>query len=316
MLSYPVSTQKTYQDLRLEEVFKKNSQRKRQEHELQRLRKKVIQLEAQKRELLACNSQLKRELEEGQRERIDLLRTNKHLAKRNNELDIFARTVAHDLKIPLSVIMGLTQVLQEDYRAELIETIPDQNEVDECLEGIVRGARRADETIKSLLLLTQCDHEDIETYPIDMVSIVRKVEDHLSSMIKTYEAEISLSEDWPFAIGYGPWVEGVWVNYLSNAIKYGGRSPKIEIGSTAEEDGMVRFWVKDNGQGLNIEEQERIFEPFVRLAKDTIEGTGLGLAIVKCVVEKMGGRVGVESTPGAGATFYFTLPGCDSIEIP
>ena len=71
---------------------------------------------------------------------------------------------------------------------------------------------------------------------------------------------------------------------------------------------MIRFWVKDKGPGLSIEEQARLFTPFTRLAKGTIEGSGLGLSIVKCIINKLGGDVGVESTPDQGSVFYFTLP--------
>jgi signal transduction histidine kinase len=130
-------------------------------------------------------------------------------------------------------------------------------------------------------------------------------------LIEDHRAEIILPERWPVAVGYGPWVEEIWVNYLSNAIKYGGRPPQVEIGATIEKEGWVRYWVRDNGEGLSSAEQARLFTPFERLHQASVEGHGLGLSVVRRIMEKLGGRVGVESEEGEGSTFYFTLPGAE-----
>ena len=100
------------------------------------------------------------------------------------------------------------------------------------------------------------------------------------------------------------------MNYLSNALKYGGEEPQIELGATPEATGMVRFWIRDHGKGLTPEEQAQLFVPFRRLGKKGAEGHGLGLSIVQRIVEKLGGEVGVDSEglPGRGSTFRFTLP--------
>ena len=95
---------------------------------------------------------------------------------------------------------------------------------------------------------------------------------------------------------------------MSNALKYGGQPPRVELGATEQEDGTVRFWVRDNGHGLTPEEQARLFTPFTRLDQVSAKGHGLGLSIVRRIVEKMGGQVGVESQVGQGSTFVFTLP--------
>jgi signal transduction histidine kinase len=131
----------------------------------------------------------------------------------------------------------------------------------------------------------------------------------LANMVEQYQADIRTSPDWTAALGYAPWVEEVWANYISNAIKYGGRPPHIELGATAQDDGVVRFWVRDNGAGLTPEEQTRLFIPFTRLDQVRVKGHGLGLSIVRRIVEKLGGQVGVESHVGQGSTFSFTLPG-------
>jgi signal transduction histidine kinase len=102
----------------------------------------------------------------------------------------------------------------------------------------------------------------------------------------------------------------VWANYISNALKYGGKPPHIQLGADRQPDSMVRFWVRDNGAGLTLEEQERLFVPFQQLNKIHAEGHGLGLSIVRRIVERLGGKVNVESEgiPGQGSVFSFTLP--------
>jgi len=115
-------------------------------------------------------------------------------------------------------------------------------------------------------------------------------------------------------MGYAPWVEEIWVNYISNAIKYGGTPPRIELGANPPVDGIVWFWVQDNGGGLSAEERRRLFTPFTRLNHRDTPGYGLGLSIVKRIVDRLGGRVGLESDgrPGEGSLFYFTLPSARS----
>ena len=100
---------------------------------------------------------------------------------------------------------------------------------------------------------------------------------------------------------------GLWVSYLSNAIKYGGQPPRVELGATVQADGMVRFWVRDDGPGLTPEEQARLFIPFTRLDQVRAKGHGLGLSIARRIVEKLDGQVGVESEVGQGSVFSFTL---------
>jgi two-component system, sensor histidine kinase and response regulator len=100
----------------------------------------------------------------------------------------------------------------------------------------------------------------------------------------------------------------VWVNYLSNAIKYGGQPPHVELGCDEQPGDILRFWVRDNGRGIPIEEQAGLFTAFGENSKVRATGHGLGLSIVQTIVEKMGGRVGMDSTPGHGSAFYFTLP--------
>jgi two-component system sensor histidine kinase/response regulator len=153
---------------------------------------------------------------------------------------------------------------------------------------------------------------EVQAELLDMGTVVAEVRQRLAQLIEEHQAETILPDAWPVALGYGPWVEEVWANYLSNAIKYGGPSPRVELGATAQPDGMIRFWVRDNGPGLTRDEQARLFKSFTQRRQVRISGHGFGLSIVRRIVEKLGGQVGVESKVGEGSVFYFTLPGTTS----
>ena len=238
------------------------------------------------------------------------------LQARNEELDAFAHTVAHDLQAPLGPVTGFAQILAEGYTM-----MPDED-VQACLQAISRNSRKMTNIIRELLLLSSVRQQEVELIPLDMDSIVAEAQQRLAHLTEEYQAEIILPAAWPVAVGYGPWVEEVWTNYLSNAIKYGGQPPHIELGAIAGQatgvrvkhpdvaPGMVRFWIHDNGPGLSREDQQRLFTPFTRLDQIQVKGFGLGLSIVRRIVEKLGGQVEVESEgiPGRGSTFSFTLP--------
>jgi signal transduction histidine kinase len=132
----------------------------------------------------------------------------------------------------------------------------------------------------------------------------------LGHELRRLGAEVRLPQRWPTPLGFAPWVERVLANYLSNALKYGGRPPRIELGAEALGSARVRVWVRDDGRGIPPAERERLFVPFTRLFREDADGHGLGLSIVRRLVERMGGEVGVESAgrPGEGSTFHFTLP--------
>lgn len=232
-----------------------------------------------------------------------LKQSNAELQARNEDLDAFAHTVAHDLKDPLSVIVGFAEVLQDGYMA-----LP-QDELAKYLGLITKVGQKTLSIVDELLLLASVrDMGEMEAVPLEMDRIIAEALDRLQETFAEYEGEIMLPERWPLAIGHGPWVEEVWVNYINNALKYGGKPPSLELGADEPAAGQVRFWVKDNGQGLSATERLRVFEPFGQLGQPRVKGHGLGLSIVRRIVEKLGGQVGVDSQAGEGSTFYFTLP--------
>jgi PAS domain S-box-containing protein len=225
------------------------------------------------------------------------------LETRNEELDAFAHTVAHDIKSPLSTMIGYASLLQES------PTMLADEERQEFLQIVADYGRQACSIVDELLLLAAVRSSEVKAETLDMSEIVIRVDRRLAHMRRKHRAEIVWPDEWPAALGYGPWIEEVWVNYLSNGIKYGGHPPHLELGGTAQPDGMVRFWIRDNGLGISPEDQDRLFTPFTRLHQVRTSGHGLGLSIVRRIVDKLGGEVGIESTPGQGSTFVFTLPG-------
>ena len=224
------------------------------------------------------------------------------LEEQNAELDAFAHTVAHDLKNPLTIVMGFSLALESKWQ----EFSPQR--MDQYLHTISENTKRMNNIIDELLLLASVRGlEGVELQPLEMQSLVDEAMQRLTYMSEERHAEIEYPDRWPTAMGYGPWVLEVWTNYISNAIKYGGTPPHIEVGAT-ELEHTIRFWVKDNGPGLTESQQKRLFVPFERFHQVRARGHGLGLSIVRRIVERLGGEVGAENAPEGGSIFYFTLP--------
>jgi len=218
------------------------------------------------------------------------------------ELDAFAHTVAHDLKNPLSLIIGFTELLVLDQ-----ETM-DLEQRSELLQNVLKSGYKAVNIIDELLLLSSVRKQDVPLQAVNMGRVISNACKRLNLLIADSKATITQPEQWPTALGYAPWLEEVWINYLSNAMKYGGKPPQIEVGAAEQFDNMIRFWVKDNGHGLTPTQQSMLFAEFTRLDEIRADGHGLGLSIVRRIIDKLGGGVGVESESGVGSTFYFTLP--------
>lgn len=227
------------------------------------------------------------------------------LEARNAELDAFAHTVAHDLKNPLSAVVGFTSFL-----------VSQRGKIDEAqqmtmLNTIERQGYRMARIIDELLLFASLRKlGEVAFSVLDMGQIMAEVQERLAAVIEEKQAHITLPATWPTPVGYAAWVEEILANYLSNALKYGGTPPHIVLGWEAQ-GARLRFWVQDDGAGLTPEEQSRLFVPFTRLDQVSAKGHGLGLSIVRRISEKMGGEVGVASAPGQGSAFWFTLPAAD-----
>lgn len=260
-----------------------------------------LEIRELQRRLESQNAQLRREIAERQRAERELAVRAAELEERNDELDAFSHTVAHDLKAPLASVVGYAELL--DYEGFSLSP----KEQREAHQAIAHSSKRMVRIIDSLLLLAQIRHAEVTREPVDILATVSEALDRLRERIAASEATVHQPDRWPPALGYTPWIEEIWTNYISNAIKYGGRPPVVTLGVTHRDDGQCEFWVRDNGQGLNPDQQARLFTPFTRLNQVDIKGHGLGLSIVRRIADKMGGEVGAHSTVGQGSTFYFTL---------
>ena len=218
------------------------------------------------------------------------------------ELDAFGHTVGHNLKDPVDLIIGYTATLKEHAR------LPE--DLEEYLNAIARNSHKLNNVIEELQLLSGIRKATVELRPLNMVRIIAEVQQRLAYLMQEHQAKIIISEYWPVALGHTPWIEEVWANYISNAIKYGGSPARVQLGATAQSDGMIRFWIRDNGPGLTKEQQAQLFTKFTDLNQVSMKGHGMGLSTVHRIVTKLGGEVGVTSdgVPGQGCIFAFTLP--------
>ena len=231
------------------------------------------------------------------------------LRLRNEELDAFAHTVAHDLKTPLSLVAGYADMLRENF------DVLHPDEIATYLNQLIDNSMRMNHIIESLLLLAGVRgtlHVAVER--VSMHEIVVEALNRVEFMLAERSAIVHMPTDWPDVMGFGPWLEEVWYNYVVNALKYGGNPPELSLGYDLSTEGQVRFWIKDNGPGVPAD-PSILFRPTIRgHHSNERRGYGLGLSIVKRIVERLKGAVGAENSAGGGSCFYFTLLAAPSEE--
>jgi signal transduction histidine kinase len=232
------------------------------------------------------------------------------LRERNQELDAFSHTVAHDLKSPLQVVLGYANLLNTDYRSEI------SDEVSGLLRYIETYTLKMNRMIESILLLSQLRGGEHTISPVQMAPVVHEALSRLERTIAQRGVEVRLEGDFPPVLGDPHWLEEVFANLIDNAVKYiGENNPAPSIIIRGESlDGTVRYEVVDNGIGIQPEDQARLFEMFTRFHDREARGSGLGLSIVRRIIAKLGGEVGVETEPGQGSTFWFRLPAAPGAE--
>jgi light-regulated signal transduction histidine kinase (bacteriophytochrome) len=231
-----------------------------------------------------------------------LARQSAELANAKAELDQFASVVSHDLQEPLRMITGYLHLLQSHYGDKL------DGDANEFIAHAVDGAKRMQELINDLLTYSRLGTRGKPLEPIDCNDVLGAALFNLMIAIRESDARVT-HDPLPTVRGDKVQLGQLFQNLLENAIKYRDTRP-LEIHVGCERDGDVwRLFVRDNGIGINPEQHQRIFVIFQRLhTRQEYPGTGVGLAICKRVVERHGGKIWVQSEPGKGSTFYFTLP--------
>ena len=228
------------------------------------------------------------------------------LARSNEELQRFAYVVSHDLQEPLRTIVSFSQLLERRYEGELGQ------DGDEYIEFIVDGGIRMQTQIQDLLALSRVTTTGRALEVTDTGAALDGALRGLGGAISVSGATVEAGP-MPGVMADATQLEQVFSNLVGNAIKYRrpGVPPLIRF-SARRVGARVEFAVQDNGIGIDPEHHERIFVIFQRLhTREEYEGTGIGLAIVKRIVERHGGRVRVESVPGEGSTFFFTMAPAD-----
>jgi PAS domain S-box-containing protein len=222
----------------------------------------------------------------------------------NKELEAFSYSVSHDLRAPLRAVDGFSQALLDDYSGLMPE------EGRRYLQTIRQGAQKMGMLIDDLLTFSRLSRIPLRKQVVETDLLVRGVLDDLSSMEKGREIDVRFGT-LPDCAGDPALLRQVWINLISNALKYTRKceSARIEIGCDDLPEELV-FFIRDNGTGFDMRYVDKLFGVFQRLHRtEDYEGTGVGLAIVQRVVHRHGGRVWAEAAVGQGAAFYFTLTG-------
>jgi PAS domain S-box-containing protein len=220
-----------------------------------------------------------------------------------SELEGFSYSVSHDMRAPLRAMQSYAHFLVEEYSGKL-----DAQGID-YLQQIKRSAVRLDSLIQDVLSYTKILHQHLPMGPVDLDRLVRDiVETHPNGPAQ--KPQIQINGPLPHVMGHAALLTQCVSNLLSNATKFvpPGITPHLEIRAEARGPDRVRLWFKDNGIGIAIEDHDRIFGMFERIHPTTeYEGTGIGLTIVRKAVERMDAKVGLNSTPGSGSSFWIEL---------
>ncbi len=233
---------------------------------------------------------------------LDLTKQKRALERSNAELEQFAYVASHDLQEPLRAVAGCSQILKRRYGGQL------DAGADELIQHIVDGAERMHDLIHDLLAFSRLDRQRLDLAPTDSAAALRRALTNLQTAIGEGEAIVTV-DALPTLPADGAQLTQLFQNLIGNALKYRrAEPPRIHV-SAIRTDHLWEFSVHDNGIGIEPQYFERIFSLFQRLhTRAEYPGTGIGLAICKKIVERHSGRMWVESTPGVGSVFHFSIP--------
>lgn len=219
------------------------------------------------------------------------------------QMEEFSYTVSHDLRAPVRAMQGYAEVVLEEFGDRLDETAR------EYLDRIIRGGRRMDQLIQDILTYSRLSRREVQLEPVSLDKLLRDILQQYPGM-QPPGARITIVGELPAVMGHEPSLVQAISNLLSNATKFVSSGTATRVMLRAERrNGYVRLWIEDNGIGIRPEHQHRLFGLFERIhPEQRYEGTGIGLAIVRKALERMGGKVGVESDGLTGSRFWIQLP--------
>jgi signal transduction histidine kinase len=246
---------------------------------------------------------IRKEMAERKRQTAALDRANLGLEAANRELESFSYSVSHDLRSPLRAIDGYSQMLEEDYCAQLDETGR------RYIRTVRNGSQRMAELIDDLLTFSRLSRQSLNRQIVDMTALARRAAAEVLEGQPEPRPAVKIAELPPVA-GDPALLRQVWTNLIGNAVKYSSKSatPQVQV-RAATEGRLVRYEVQDNGIGFDMKYVDKLFGVFQRLhSADEYPGTGVGLAIVQRIITRHAGAVSAQGERGKGATFQFTLP--------
>lgn len=259
----------------------------------EQLRSTLTELRRAEDVLRSQNEELEKRVEE---------RTQR-LRETIGELEAFSYSISHDMRAPLRAMHSYARLLQSEHAATL------DDEARRYLERINVNAARLELLVRDVLAYSRVAKEEIETQPVALDHFVRELVSQWPDA-EGARAAIEVSGSLPCVLAHQAYLSQIFTNLIGNALKFvaRGKTPRVEIFAEQAAD-LVKVSVRDNGIGIDPADFERIFQIFGRVHPvEAYDGTGIGLAIVKKAVQRMGGELGVDSAPGGGSTFWFTLP--------
>lgn len=243
-----------------------------------------------------------RDISERKRAEAALKRQTEDLERSNRELEQFAYVASHDLQEPLRMVGSYVQLLERRYKSKLDE------EADKWIQYAVDGANRMKMLINDLLRYSRVG---TQAKPLEMTNcaeVLRGAIGNLRAAIEEGGAEVT-SDELPIVLADGAQLMELFQNLIGNGLKFHGTEPpRVHVGAIRQDDTWL-FSIRDNGIGIEDRHAERIFTIFQRLhTREEYPGTGIGLSICRKIVDRHGGRIWIESSPGGGSTFHFTWP--------